>query len=156
MVRYCGVELMTNAECLLRAHEQRCAVSPAMRRYANKVCSKVAINGGDNASVNFKQNRAQHKQMLQDFLALDVGCRVHATAIAKNRGLNHLCEFIITGQVHWALTLNRGQTMQRYRYCVREVARKWIHIKRGPPQFSNAQGQAQLMSMIFQPHSYVC
>lgn len=147
--------MWTNAECLLRAHEQRCGVSPAMRKHADPQCSKVAINGGDNASVNFKQNRAQHKTLLKDFEAINIGCRVHGTAIAKNRGIVHLCEFIVTGQVNWALTLNRGQTMQRYKRCVHKVAMKWMHIQRGTPQFSNARGQRQLMSLIFQPHSYV-
>ena len=146
----------TNAESLLRAHEQRCGISSQMRDHTDPNLSKTAINGGDNASVNFKQNRLMHAKCLPGFENFEIGCRIHATALIKNRMTQHLLTQLIRGQIHWSLVLNKGQRMCRYRACVKKVATEWIHILRGQLDFANRRQQRQLMQLIFQPHSYVC
>ena len=145
----------TNTECLLRAHKQRLGISKEMLVAKREALSKVAINLGDNAPVNFKCNRMMHATVLQSFSNFEVGCRIHGTAIAKNRGSAHLIQDIITGQTNWAFCLNKGVTMNLYKVALRSVVLDWTVIYRGAPQFSNMAGQRQIMSLIFKPHSYV-
>ena len=143
----------TNAECLFKAHTQRLAITDEIKK-AEKV-SKVAINVGDNAAVNARQNRGLHKYALPTFDNLEIGCRIHCTALAKNKAASSLIQDVITGQTNWALCLNRGQCLSNYKRYLRVIAIEWIKVRRGTTVFSNAQGQRQLMALIFNPHSYV-
>ena len=146
----------TNGECLARAHQQRCAISTDIRNYKKKNFTKIALNLGDNASVNARQDRLAHGTFLpDDMLQIALGCEIHWTAIAKNRALAGLADRLITGQLNWALELNRGQQIDSYRDIILDIATKIIRIKRGPAQFSNVKHQRQLMALIFSPHSYV-
>ena len=143
----------TNAECLLRAHTQRIAISKDMLNYKADNVSKVCVDLGDNASVNPKQNRAM-QQLLHGFSNIEIGCRIHCTALVKTRSCE-LIKDIVTGQTNWALTLNKGTTLLTYKACVKSIAKEWMSFRRGMPSFSNPRGQRQLMSLIFQPHSHV-
>ena len=145
----------TNAECLSRAHAQRCGISPQMKEYTAEGFTKVAISIKDNALVNAKTNRTIASKELKSFVTMELGCKIHNTALCMKRVQTKLLEALISGQLHWALYLNRGQVKIMYAKGMFEIALGWMECYRGTLQLSKMRYQRHVMALVLMPHSYV-
>ena len=106
--------LRANAECLSRAHLLRMGVSKQIREAKPEQFTRVFINVKDNAQVNFKVSREVVRTQLPRFLVMEIGCKIHRTAMCMTRLQYGLLEWYISGQLQWSLYLNRGQTLVLY------------------------------------------
>ena len=145
----------TNAECLVRAHLNRCSVSKKMRQFKKPHFTKVMISVKDNAHVNFKANREIIRTQLPDFLLMELGCKIHLTAVCMKRCVLGILEFYISGQLHWALFLNRGQVLIIYQKAMYDTALLWIKPFHGLLRLTKLKSQRQIMALILLTHSYV-
>ena len=143
----------TNAECLSAAHNERCAVSDDILNARG--FTKVALFTQDSAKSNPRHIKEVLKTHLLDFFGILKSCTLHNTALVKLRATLHIADDLITGQINWTLTINRGATTEMYRECIHEIATEWIEIASGYLDYAKLKRQRHIMRLIFMPHSFV-
>ena len=126
-----------------------------MQQFTYPNFQKIAIIIKDNAPVNTKTNRAMATKELKDLLLLELGCKIHNGALCMTRARTGILELYISGQLQWALFLNRGQVKITYTKCFYETAVSFMEPWYGTLQLSKMKRQRQIMALILMPHSYV-
>ena len=67
---------------------------------------------------------------------------------------DYMMDWIISGQLNWALYLNRNLNKDRYRHVVRNILKEIVHAKRGRLLDDVLRSQRHLIILVFGAHAH--
>ncbi|CAK0909909.1 unnamed protein product, partial [Prorocentrum cordatum] len=116
----------TTGEVLREATCQRSSIT----QFCEKFKSKTRLTCLDKAASNEKAERAYLKDLNEvagGWQRLHIFCEVHLVALAHKKTFK-LCDALISGQIHLALSINEGTGFTRFAMCVKKVVKARMQL----------------------------
>lgn len=144
----------TTGEVLTEAARRREGLSIAAQRF--QVKTRIATL--DRAA----SNKRSEKAIMASRTAGDPGwehmvlpCEVHQTASAHKRAFDGLCTADVSGQIHWALTINASTNSKVFGLVIREYVKESMVIIRGRPPADAVAYRRDIMNLCMQRGSKI-
>lgn len=132
----------TTAECLLEAERRRSPLTENTALFADKL--RVATL--DRAGSNDRTERAWVRELGDQWSRITLSCEIHEVASAHTKVFD-LTPQEITGQIHFAKSLNFGTGVLRFSRLLRSVVRERLVVLRGQPSLECRLFQRQLLRL---------
>ena len=124
----------TTGECLLEAERRRSPLTLNSERFIDK----LRLTTLDKASSNERCERAWLRQLDSSWQRIGLGCEVHQIATCHSKVFD-LTSSEITGQIHFAISLNSGTGVTRFSKHLLAVVKQRLRIIRGQGPSEEAQ-----------------